>query len=43
MPVQTIKCTDKILTDKDKNIITEEINAEYLKGFIYYVRGKEQH
>ena len=23
----------------DKNIITEEVNAEYLKGFIYYVRG----
>ena len=39
MPVQTIKCTDKILTDKDKNIITEEINAEYLKEFIYYIWG----
>ena len=23
----------------DKDIITEEVNAEYLKGFIYYVRG----
>ncbi len=23
----------------DKDIITEEINAEYLKGFIYYIRG----
>ena len=23
----------------DKNIITEKVNAEYLKGFIYYVRG----
>ena len=22
----------------DKDIITEEVNAEYLKGFIYYVR-----
>ena len=39
MPLQTIKCTDKILTDKDKNIITEEINAEYLKEFIYSIRG----
>ena len=39
MPLQTIKCTDKILTDKDKDIITEEINAEYLKEFIYYIRG----
>lgn len=39
MPLQTIKCTDKILTDKDKDIITEEINAEYLKEFIYYIWG----
>lgn len=39
LPLQTIKCTDKILTDKDKNIITEEINAEYLKEFIYYIWG----
>lgn len=39
LPLQTIKCTDKILTDKDKNIITEEINAEYLKEFIYSIRG----
>ena len=39
MPLQTIKCTDKILTDKDKNIITEEINAEYLKEFIHSIRG----
>ena len=39
LPVQTIKCTDKILTDKDKNIITEEINAEYLKEFIHSIRG----
>ena len=23
----------------DKDIIPEEVNAEYLKGFIYYVRG----
>lgn len=23
----------------DNDIIAEEINAEYLKGFIYYVRG----
>ena len=39
LPLQTIKCTDKILTDKDKNIITEEINAEYLKEFIHSIRG----
>ena len=23
----------------DKDIIAVEVNAEYLKGFIYYVRG----
>lgn len=23
----------------DKDIIAEEVNAEYLKGFIYYIRG----
>ena len=24
----------------DKHIIIEEVNAEYLKGFIYYIRGR---
>ena len=23
----------------DKDIIAEEVNAEYLKGFIYHIRG----
>ncbi len=26
----------------DKDIITEEVNAEYLKGFIYYYPGSSR-
>ena len=39
LPKQTKENTNIILTNMDKDIITEEVNAEYLKGFIYYVRG----